>query len=182
MLCIGGLVGHVELVGAGRTFIERVRARYETFQMPALPDVHRDFSLRLEFHPPPPAGARDALAADEAYPLTVTATGRAITVKRWDLDVGLRAQGRGRWVSYRGRGRCEINVFAFDCILRVLWATLLPRVGGMLVHACGLRHAEVAVVFPGKSGAGKTTLARKAPDPDDVFCDELCAVQRADDN
>jgi hypothetical protein len=51
----------------------------------------------------------------------------------------------------------------------------------MLVHACGVRHAEVAVVFPGPSGVGKTTVARKAPDADDVLSDELCVVRRADD-
>ena len=181
VLCIGGLVGHVQLLGAGRSFIEQVLARYEAFELPVLPDVHRDFSLRLELRPPPPAGARDALAADAAYPLTVRATGRTIGVTRWDLDVRLLARGRGRQVSYRGRGRCEINLFAFDCILRVLWATLLPRVGGMLVHSCGLRHAEVAVVFPGKSGAGKTTLARKALDPDEVLSDEISIIRRADD-
>jgi hypothetical protein len=181
VLCIGGLVGHVEMVGAGGAFIERVLERYEAFQMPSLPDVHRDFSLRLEFLPPPPAGARDALAADAANPLTVMATERTIAVSRWDLAVRLVARGSGRQISYRGSGRCEINLFAFDCILRVLWATLLPRQGGMLVHSCGLRHAEVAVVFPGKSGAGKTTLARKALDADEVLSDEISIIRRADD-
>jgi hypothetical protein len=74
-----------------------------------------------------------------------------------------------------------MSPFSVDCILRVLWATLLPRVGGMLVHSCGLRHAEVGLVFPGASGIGKTTLARKAPDADDVLSDELCVIRQADD-
>jgi hypothetical protein len=51
----------------------------------------------------------------------------------------------------------------------------------MLVHSCGLRHAEVGVVFPGRSGAGKTTLARKAPDTDDVLSDEIVALRRDDE-
>ena len=51
----------------------------------------------------------------------------------------------------------------------------------MLVHSCGLRHAEIGVVFPGHSGAGKTTLARKAPDADDVLSDELVVIRRGDD-
>jgi hypothetical protein len=50
-----------------------------------------------------------------------------------------------------------------------------------LIHGCGLRHAEVGFVFPGPSGAGKTTLARKAPDADDVLSDELCVVRRGED-
>ncbi len=36
-------------------------------------------------------------------------------------------------------------------------------------------------MFPGQSGAGKTTLARKAPDADDVLSDELVVVRRAED-
>ena len=58
---------------------------------------------------------------------------------------------------------------------------MLPRVGGLLIHGCGLRHAEMGVVFPGRSGAGKTTLARKAPDADDVLSDEIVIVRRGDD-
>jgi hypothetical protein len=36
-------------------------------------------------------------------------------------------------------------------------------------------------VFPGQSGAGKTTLARKAPRSADVLSDELCVVRRSED-
>ena len=63
----------------------------------------------------------------------------------------------------------------------MVYATLLPRVGGMLIHGCGLRHAAIGVIFPGVSGAGKSTLARKAPDADDVLSDEIVAVRRLDD-
>ena len=63
----------------------------------------------------------------------------------------------------------------------MIYATLLPRVGGMLIHGCGLRHAAIGVIFPGVSGAGKSTLARKAPDADDVLSDEIVAVRRLDD-
>jgi hypothetical protein len=181
VLGIGGLFARIELVGATPPFVEQVFARYDAFQMPALSEGAYDFVLRLDMQSAPAPGVRDALADAEAHPLTVTATERTILVKRWDFAVRLRAQGRGRRVSYRGRGRCEMSPFSLDCILRVLWATLLPSAGGMLVHSCGLRHAEVAVVFPGASGVGKTTLARKAPDADDVLSDELCVIRRADD-
>jgi hypothetical protein len=174
-------VGHVELRGGNQAFLEQVLARYAAFEMPTVPETRYDFSLRLELRSAPPPGTRDLLAESEAHPLKVTATERSVGITRWDLALRLAADGRGRRRSYQGRGHCEMNPFSVDCILRVLWATLLPRVGGMLVHGCGLRHAEVAVVFPGPSGAGKTTLARKAPDPDHVLSDELCAVRRGDD-
>jgi hypothetical protein len=122
------------------------------------------------------------LADIEAHPLTVSAAARTIAAARWEWSVKVTAEsGRGARVSYRGSGRCEMNPFAVDCMLRVLYATILPRVGGMLIHGCGLRHAEVGVVFPGRSGAGKSTLARKTPDADDVLSDELCAVRRDED-
>jgi hypothetical protein len=72
-----------------------------------------------------------------------------------------------------------MNPFALDSLLRVLWSIFLPLEGGALVHACGLRHGEIGVVFPGRSGAGKTTLARKAPDADDVLSDEIVALRPA---
>jgi hypothetical protein len=182
MLSIGGVVGHVELRGATPLFVEQLRARYGAFEMPAAPGVHRDFSLELDVGvlPTRPPGSPADIAN---RPLTVSAKGRTITIDRWDLAVRLAGEtaARGRRPSYRGQGRCEMNPFAVDCVLRVVWATLLPRAGGLLIHGCGLRHAEVGFVFPGQSGAGKTTLARKAPDADDVLSDELCVVRRGDD-
>jgi hypothetical protein len=185
-LSIGGLVAEVELEGAPAVFLEQVRARYGAFLLPpggwAAPDV----SLRLKLQPLPPPGASAAkrLRATEAHPLKVTVRGNAIEAERWDFDVrltGRSARGRVAGLAYRGEGRCEASPFALDCVLRVLFATVLPRAGGMLIHGCGLRHAAVGVIFPGVSGAGKTTLARKAPDADDVLSDEIVAVRRLDD-
>lgn len=182
-LSIGGLVGHLELEGAHPAFLEQLRARYGAFELPDGDWVARDFSLRLALDPLPPPGASAAkrLALTETRPLEVTAAPRAITARRWDFEVRLAGRSsRGR-IAYRGEGRCEASPFAVDCVLRVLFATLMPRVGGMLIHGCGLRHAAIGVVFPGVSGAGKTTLARKAPDADDVLSDEIVAVRRLDD-
>jgi len=179
LLSIGGVVGRLELVGGNATFIDQLRARYSAFEMPAAPWVHTDFSVRLTLVSAPGPG-RSRFAESLANPLTVTATAKTLAVSRWDLRVKLAAEP-GKRVQYRGAGRCEMSPLAVDCMLRVIYASLLPRVGGMLIHSCGLRHAEVGVVFPGQSGAGKTTLARKAPDADDVLSDELVAVRRADD-
>jgi hypothetical protein len=143
-----------------------------------------DFSLRLKLTSaaPPGVSAAKRFAETEAHPLKVAVTARAIAAERWDFQVRLAGRTtRGGRLGYRGEGRCEASPFALDCILRVLFATLLPRVGGMLIHGCGLRHAAIGVVFPGVSGAGKTTLARKAPDADDVLSDEIVAVRRLDD-
>jgi hypothetical protein len=183
-LSIGGMVGCLEIGGAQAVFLEQVRARYGAFILPSSSRGASDFSLRLELDPiaAPGSSASKRLAETEAHPLKVTAKGRTIVAERWDFRA--RLQGRsapGRGVSYHGEARCEASPFALDCLLRVVYATLLPRVGGMLIHGCGLRHAAIGVIFPGVSGAGKSTLARKAPDADDVLSDELVAVRRLDD-
>jgi hypothetical protein len=182
-LSIGGLVGHLEIEGAEPIFLEQLRARYGAFELPDGDWVARDFSLRLKLDrlPPPGASATKRLALTEARPLEVTAAARAIAARRWDFQVRLAGRSSHGRITYSGEGRCEASPFAVDCVLRVLFATLLPRAGGMLIHGCGLRHAAIGVVFPGVSGAGKTTLARKAPDADDVLSDEIVAVRRLDD-
>jgi hypothetical protein len=183
-LSIGGIVGHLEIEGAHAVFLEQVRARYGAFVLPSTNLSGGDFYLRLELDPiaAPGSSASKRLAETEAHPLKVTARGRTIAAERWDFQAHLQGRSaRDRGVSYRGEGRCEASPFALDCLLRVVYATLLPRVGGMLIHGCGLRHAAIGVIFPGVSGAGKSTLARKAPDADDVLSDEIVAVRRLDD-
>jgi hypothetical protein len=188
LLSIGGLAGQLSFGGAApEPFLAQVRERYGAFTMPSAPHVQRGFSLRLDFEPAlPPWGPGDPRAAAhletiEAHPLKVTATDTTIKIDRWDLHVRLTAKKREGRVEWSGSGRCRMNPYALDCLLRVIWSVLLPREGGLLVHSCGLRHAEVGVVFPGESGLGKTTLARKAPDADDVLSDEMIALVRTEE-
>jgi hypothetical protein len=182
LLSIGGLAGRVILGAAPEPFLVQARARYGAFTMPPSPGVAAGFSLRLAFEPAPPvapAAVPAHLADTQAHPLTVKATDKSITISRWDIDVRLRAKRVGRRTEWVGSGRCGMNPFSLDCVLRVVWSVLLPREDALLVHSCGLRHAEIGVVFPGKSGLGKTTLARKAPDADDVLSDEMIAIRRS---
>jgi hypothetical protein len=182
VVSIGGIAGRLELGPAPETFLAQVRERYAAFTMPAAPGVDVGFSLRLRFDSvPPPVDRAAHIAFAEAHPLTVKATAKTITISRWDIEVRLtaqRARGRVRWV---GRGHCKMSPYALDCVLRAVWSVLLPREDALLVHSCGLRHAEIGVVFPGVSGQGKTTLARKAPDADDVLSDEMIAIRHTED-
>lgn len=186
LLSIGGLVGQLDVAGAPPLFREQLHARYGAFELPPTSPAARDFVVRLDMRSvnlsTSPAAVERRRAQTYARPLAVDAAGRRIAARRWDFDVRLagRAARDGR-VVYRGDGQCEMSPFAVDTVLRVIFATLLPRAGGMLIHACGLRHEAVGVIFPGQSGAGKTTLARKAPDADDVLSDEMVAVRRLDD-
>ena len=181
VLCIGGLVGHVDLRGGNQAFLEQVLARYAAFEMPAVPQSRYDFSLRLELRSAPPPGTRDLLAESEAHPLKVTATERSVGITRWDYR---RAPGRG-WtrsaaqLSGPGTQRDE-----------PLFRRLHPARPVGDPAAAGGRDAGPRLRSAPRGGgrrlpraerAGKTTLARKAPDPDYVLSDELCAVRRGDD-
>ena len=118
-----------------------------------------------------------------AHPLRVDESDRAIRIARWDFSARLAptapsdADSGTVWV---GGVTCQMNPFAFDSLLRVLWAIFLPRAGGALFHACALRVGEAGVIFPGPSGAGKSTLARKVPEPERILTDELVAVSRGE--
>jgi hypothetical protein len=175
LLSIGGLVGRIVLGAAPGPFLRQLRERYDAFALPPSPAVRHVFSLEIRFRTAKPAPDRWRKAS--ARPLQVTAAGKQVDIDRWDFSAQLQRRGSAAGV-FAGHATCELNPFAFDSLMRVLWSIFLPRAGGVLLHACGLRHGELGVLAPGPSGAGKTTLARKMADPDDVLSDEVVAVHR----
>jgi len=54
----------------------------------------------------------------------------------------------------------------------------LPRRSGLLLHASAARFGNGVVVFPGGSGAGKSTAAHSFP-PDQVIADERTAIRHS---
>jgi hypothetical protein len=64
-------------------------------------------------------------------------------------------------------------------VLRIGCALVMPRLGGLLLHASSVASQGRAFVFPGPSGAGKTSLARLGL-PRDVLSDEISAVRPVD--
>lgn len=52
--------------------------------------------------------------------------------------------------------------FALEAVLRVAVAAALPRAGGLVLHSSG-GMADRALLFLGKSGAGKSTISRLLP-------------------
>src|SRR5205823_10646703 len=69
----------------------------------------------------------------------------------------------------------EAHELTLDSLLRVVLSLVLPRQGGLLVHAAGLARDGRGYLFPGVSGAGKTTVARLSPDAT-LLSDELSIV------
>ncbi len=95
----------------------------------------------------------------------------------------------GRWLMERGdfraefnpataRGRIEqtMNPFSLDSVLRIVHSLLLARKGGFLVHSSSAIRNGRAFLFPGVSGAGKTTMARLAPPDAALLTDEISYV------
>ncbi len=78
-----------------------------------------------------------------------------------------------------GRARVPESVHVVDSLLRITLTLLLGARDGLMLHASGVVDGERAYVFFGRSGAGKTTVARAVP-PGDVLCDELVAVRLVD--
>jgi hypothetical protein len=109
-------------------------------------------------------------------------------------DVVVRPDGRpDRFVVSRGdlsgtvdlaerRGTASLatpNEFAVDTFLRIVYSLALVDAGGLIVHAASLMRRGRAFLFCGRSGAGKTTLARLSRDAT-LLSDELSIVRITD--
>jgi len=66
-------------------------------------------------------------------------------------------------VSREARMSCLLHPTGLNSFLRFLYSLVLLKEPGFLVHAAGLIKNEKGYIFPGKSGVGKTTIARLSP-------------------
>lgn len=66
---------------------------------------------------------------------------------------------------------------------RVLWMGVLAHRGGCIVHSCGWACGGRALLFPGVSGAGKTTLCRQlmAAGPGTILSDDRVVLREGPD-
>lgn len=79
--------------------------------------------------------------------------------------VNIVGEGYKGWIDLDNRhGALELRskhvVDEIDYFLRIVYAWLSFKAGGILFHAAGVRRNGMAYVFFGPSGAGKTTAAR----------------------
>jgi hypothetical protein len=181
VLSFGDLVGRFDMrplpPASADQFLSQLCSRYAPFLLPADAPASTLVAATLDFVPTPAAASRERQM--EEHPLVVSTTTDAagltgLTIERWDFAASLALRTEG---VFRGHARCEMNPHSFDSLLRVIWSVLLPHNGGAILHACGIHNGGQGFVFPGVSERGKTTLARKVPNPDDVLSDELVIVR-----
>ena len=65
---------------------------------------------------------------------------------------------------------------SFESFLRVTFSLILPNNNGIVIHASSLARDGKAYVFPGKSGVGKTTIAKSSPDAT-LLTDEISIIR-----
>lgn len=107
----------------------------------------------------------------------------------WIMNVAHQA-GRITFESYLEAGEADLNkghgqvVMApegsLENFLRVLYAWLCFRQGGLLLHAAGVIRDGCGYVFFGPSGAGKTTTTRLSEGLAQVLSDDLVIIRRRD--
>jgi hypothetical protein len=107
----------------------------------------------------------------------------------WVMNVTHHA-GRIMFESYLEAGEADLNkgsgqvVMApegsLENFLRVVYAWLCLRGGGLLLHAAGVIRDGCGYAFFGPSGAGKTTTTRLSQDVAQVLSDDLVIIRRRD--
>jgi hypothetical protein len=71
--------------------------------------------------------------------------------------------GEFNLVSGEARMSSALHPTGLNSFLRFIYSLVLLKEPGFLVHAAGLIKNEKGYIFPGKSGVGKTTIARLSP-------------------
>ena len=104
--------------------------------------------------------------------LQVTRDANRCYVARSDFRGEVDLEARRVWVEYAG------HIASLHAFMRVANALLLAVTDGLLLHASCIVRDGRAFLFPGPSGAGKTTIARLGEGA--VLGDEVSAVRLID--
>jgi hypothetical protein len=157
VITIAGMT--VEFVFANAQILARVRKRYHGWIVSG-----KRALLRFTCVPAKSFGS----GVGSGMPCIHAASIAAGRITRGDFDC--------RWSAGVGIIRMRPSIYAFDACLRVLLCTLMPLRGGLLLHASALiASGKRGFVFAGRSGSGKTTIARMLA-RNRILNDEICAV------
>jgi hypothetical protein len=110
-------------------------------------------------------------------------SGQRVWLKEDDESLFLWRRGISLSVNFK-EGWAEARISQptdWQSILRIIYFFDFLKEGGLLLHASSLVHQGMAYVFPGASGAGKTTIVRLSPELP-LLTDEISAIQLTDNS
>jgi hypothetical protein len=156
---IGGLPIEVQTTDA--EFERILRGRYRDYLRPG---AASEFELRVRLTNPD--------SFDPDADAEVWLEGRDWHMRRGDF--------RARWSPEQRRGEVlqSANPYSIDSVLRIVHTLMLAPEGGFLLHASSAVRNGKAFLFSGVSEAGKTTMARLAPNDVDLLTDEASYVRK----
>ena len=172
-LSIGGLACSVTI--PAHDAADPLEKRYNGFLADArTPAVRVDLSPRGSWSPYGDAGPGK-------YPeIACFADRDNLYVLRWDFALRFKVEDDS--VLCEGFVPAPAHFFTHDAAVRIAYSLAAVLRKGLLVHSAGvLGRGGCAFLFPGRSGAGKTTLARVSKPVRTVFSDEMTLILPAGD-
>ena len=166
------------VAGAYRDFVDLCPPKLGTREA-----VDRDVECRAYRLTAPLQLTTDALTRDGEYtPLKVRTLGALeVTGANFEARIGIGTHSHSCSLGVAQEqelAQCDV----IENFLRVYTAYHALLRGGVVLHSAGLVFDEQAYIFVGRSGAGKTTLTRKAhPEGARVLSDDLNLVLPSDD-
>jgi hypothetical protein len=156
---IGGLA--IEVQTTDPEFERILRERYRDF---ILPETESEFVLRVQVTAPDPS--------DPDADAEVWFEGGEWRMERGDFHAGWNP------IERRGQVKQSANPYSIDSVLRIVHTLMLAPEGGFLLHASSAVRDGKAFLFSGVSEAGKTTMARLAPQDVTLLTDEASYVRK----
>ena len=144
-----------------------VRERYKGFLSGAARAEDAGWRIDMEAAPATPSPTDDVVVRPHDRPAR-------FQVSRGDLAGTVDLEARRATVRL-----FPPNEFSIDTFLRIVYSLALVEDRGLVIHAASLIRNGRAFLFPGRSGSGKTTIARLSRDAT-LLSDELSIVRLGD--
>jgi len=151
-LNIGGI--SVLILSGNQEFMAQIKERYTNFIASGL-----DPSLKIEVEISPPQNLKINPTPTVVSPDVSFDNSKGRWTIKWQALFGefdLR--------SGKGKLSCSLGPSGLNSFLRFVYSLILLKEPGFLVHASSLIRNGGGYIFPGKSGAGKTTITQLSPD------------------